>query len=125
MNITEKIQKLINSFKGDDAVLDILKSDISSLGDYVNSVYLMKATLPIIRFKYEGKDLRYHVEKLDHRRRDHHERVIVAVKRINRFAKIANLDPIYDGNEDDRYAIAEFCSECVNTYFENRTCARN
>ena len=85
--IKEKFLNLVNVCKNDRDMLDIIESDMRALGEYVYAVHMMETSLPIIRINYEGQELRDRVEKLDHNRREHHERAIMGVKRLNRLRK--------------------------------------
>ena len=105
--IKEKFLNLVNACKNDRDMLDIIESDMRALGEYVYSVHMMETSLPIIRVNYEGQELRDRVEKLDHNRREHHERAIMGVKRLNRFAEMEGVEKIFTGDVNDRYAIAE------------------
>ena len=43
------------------------------------------------------------------------------MKRLNRFAGLADLPRLFDGNVDDRYEVADFCMNTVNTVFSARS----
>ena len=75
----------------------------------------------IIREKYEGEKVRDALEKNDQDRHNAHERAIMGVKRLNRFAEMKGLEPIFDGDVSNRYEVADFCCETVKEYFDNRT----
>ena len=53
-------------------------------------------------------------------RNNAHERAIMGVKRLNRFAGMKGLEPIFDGDVSNRYEVADFCCETVKEYFDNR-----
>ena len=74
----------------------------------------------IIREKYEGEKVRDALEKNDQDRHNAHERAIMGVKRLNRFAGMKGLEPIFDGDVSNRYEVADFCCETVKEYFDNR-----
>lgn len=90
--IKEKFLNLVNACKNDRDMLDIIESDMRALGDYVYTVHMMETALPITRINYEGQELRDRIEKLDHNRRAHHERAIIGVKRLNRFAEMEGVE---------------------------------
>ena len=113
--------ELLEYFKTDHDVLDIIKTDITHLQEYVQAVYSMETLIPIYRVRYDGDDLRYNIEKLDNARRDKHNLAIMSVKRLNRFAGLADLPRLFDGNVDDRYEVADFCMNTVNTVFSARS----
>lgn len=106
----EKINKLIESWKDDKEVLDIIQADVLALGEYTQAVYY-----------YEGEEVRDALGKNDQSRHDAHERAIMGVKRLNRFASMKGLEPIFEGDIDNRYEVADFCCATVKEYFDNRT----
>lgn len=118
--IKEKFQALVSACAGDTDMLDIIDSDMQALSDYVNAVYAMETSIPIILARYEGEDVRDRIQTLDQRRRDKHERAIVAVKRLNRFAQMENVQPLFTGNTSDRYQVAKFCQACMAEFFSGR-----
>ena len=73
-------------------MLEIIESDMKALGEYVYAVHMMETSIPIIHINYEGEELRDRVEKLDRNRRDHHDRAIMGVKRLNRFAEMEGVE---------------------------------
>ena len=119
--IKEKFLNLVNACKNDCDMLDIIESDMRALGEYVYAVHMMETALPIIRINYEGQELRDRIEKLDHNRRAHHERAIMGVKRLNRFAEMEGVEKIFTGDVEDRYAIADFCRDVTVEMFDDRT----
>ena len=82
---------------------------------------MMETSLPIIHINYDGQELRSRVEKLDRNRRDHHDRAIMGVKRLNRFAEMEGVEKIFTGDIEDRYAIADFCRDTTVEMFDDRT----
>lgn len=115
--IKEKFQALVSACAGDADMLDIINSDMKALSDYVNAVYAMETSIPIILARYEGDEVRDRIQELDQRRRDKHERAIVATKRLNRFAQMENIKPLFTGDTSDRYQVAEFCLVCMTEFF--------
>ncbi len=119
--IKEKFLNLVNACKNDRDMLDIIESDMRALGDYVYTVHMMETALPITRINYEGQELRDRIEKLDHNRRAHHERAIIGVKRLNRFAEMEGVENMFTGDVEDRFAIADFCRDVTVEMFDDRT----
>ena len=101
-------------------MLDIIQADVLALGEYTQAVYSMEFSSAIIREKYEGEKVRDALEKNDQDRHNAHERAIMGVKRLNRFAGMKGLEPIFDGDVSNRYEVADFCCETVKEYFDNR-----
>ena len=120
MGIKEKYQALVHACSNDD-MLDIIINDMKSLEHYVNAVYNMEITIPLVLARYEGQDVRDRVEELDKNRNIAHERAILAVKRLNRFSGILGTSALFDGDVDDRYQVADFCFYVVSEVFQNRT----
>ena len=119
--VKEKINRLIKECKDDFDMLDIIQSDVLALGEYVTEVCSMEFPSILIREREEGAKLREDLEKCDQDRHNAHERAIMGVKRLNRFAAMKGLPLIYEGDINNRYEIADFCSEVVNEYFDTRT----
>lgn len=119
--IKEKFLNLVNACKNDSEMLEIIESDMKALGEYVYAVHMMETSLPIIHINYDGQELRSRVEKLDRNRRDHHDRAIMGVKRLNRFAEMEGVEKIFTGDVNDRYAIADFCRDTTVEMFDDRT----
>lgn len=119
--IKEKFLNLVNACKNDSEMLEIIESDMKALGEYVYAVHMMETSLPIIHINYDGQELRSRVEKLDRNRRDHHDRAIMGVKRLNRFAEMEGVEKIFTGDIEDRYAIADFCRDATVEMFDDRT----
>ena len=118
--IKEKFLNLVNACKNDSEMLEIIESDMKALGEYVYAVHMMETSLPIIHINYDGQELRNRVEKLDSNRRDHHDRAIMGVKRLNRFAEMEGVEKIFTGDIEDRYAIADFCRDATVEMFDDR-----
>lgn len=119
--IKEKFLNLVNACKNDMDMLDIIESDMKALGEYVYAVHMMETSLPILRVNYECQELRGLAEKLDYNRREHHERAIMGVKRLNRFAEMEGVEKIFTGDVNDRYAVADFCRDTTVEMFDDRT----
>ena len=75
-------------------MLDIIQADVLALGEYTQAVYSMEFSSAIIREKYEGEKVRDALEKNDQDRHNAHERAIMGVKRLNRFAGMKGLEPV-------------------------------
>ena len=118
--VKEKFRALVAACKEDADMLDIISSDMLALSSYVDAVYMMEISIPIILARYEGEEVRDRIQELDRRRRMKHERAITAVKRLNRFAEMEQVNLIFSGDTSDRYAIADFCQACVNEFFSGR-----
>lgn len=112
---------MVKACKDDPEMLDIIQADLLALGEYTQAVYFMEYSSAIIKEKYEGQNARDALEKNDQTRHDAHERAIMGVKRLNRFAAMKGLEPIFEGDVNNRYEVADFCCATVKEYFEDRT----
>lgn len=77
-------------------------------------------SIPIVRARYEGQNLIDRIEALDRNRRIAHERAIMGVQRLNRYSRMFGLPTFFDGDENDRYAMADFYGIVAKTMFEGR-----
>lgn len=116
-------QAVGNMDEDTDDMLDIISSDLRSACNYVESVYNMEYSIPIVRMRYEGQDMIDHIEALDSGRRHAHERAMMGVKRLNRFSRMFNLPDFYVGDENDRNAVGDFCMVLVKELFDGRMSA--
>ena len=120
MKIKKKFMALCETWKDDRDMLEFLEDAGNRFVNYVDSVVRMEKNIPIIRFTKEGQDLIDAIEGLDRTRRNYHEAAIAAVKSLGRAARADGLEPIFDGDETDRQAIADFCLAFVNEFFQDR-----
>ena len=123
MTLREKYEALISAWSVDpeDAdVLDMIKENMSKLNKYVEQVYEMETSIKLLSFRYEGQEFRDRVETLDRNRRYAHERAIVAVTQLNRWATMMKVEPMFTGDIEDRYQVADFCMEVVKEFFDTR-----
>lgn len=118
--IKEKYIKLVDAYKDEDTI-DIIQSDIVAICLYFSAVCNMEVKMPVLRRTCEGEYLRDITTHLDEKRHDAHERAIAAIKRLNRYAQKKDLEPIFEGDADDRLQVAEFCKAVVDEFFDNRT----
>ena len=95
--LTEKYNKLVESYNEDTDALEIIESDMKRINDYVTIVYNETYLTPLYRVMYEGDELRDRIQALDSDRRQKHDLAIMAVKRINRFCTLSNNELFYSG----------------------------
>ena len=96
--IKEKYQKLVDVYKSDQDILAIILDDMTALGSYVHEVYEMETFLPVLKAKYSDQELRDKRNLYDDNRHIAHERVIMAVKRLNRFSEKAGLKLFFEAD---------------------------
>lgn len=116
----EVFLQLVDTCKHDSDLLQIIEDDMDSFRRYIDAVYSMEYSIPIIRARYEGQDVRDRIMVLDKNRRMAHDRAIVAVKRLNRYSEMYGVHKIFQGDVEDRYQVADFCQDIVDEFFGER-----
>lgn len=118
--IISKYQNLISACREDIDLVEFIKEDMNCYRDYVNQVVETEIIIPVLRFKVDDvKDYQERVMRLDQIRRIKHERAIDACNQLNRISEKLGLPLFYEGDIQNRYAIADFCLEVVNELFLN------
>ncbi len=118
----EQFKNLVNCVKKEEdpedreLILDAIEQKSSSFVKYVEAVYNMELTTPIIYAKYDGAELRDKIENLDHRRRICHDSAISACAFFNRQCEYYNIEK-FCPETTDRYIIADFIGEFVNEVY--------
>jgi len=120
-DIKEKLLCLVEESKNDPEVLDFIERCISTYPEYVNAVVMEEYRTPLIRARKEGQDLRDAIEAMDATRRICHEAAIASCVKLNRLSEKLELEPFFEGDVSDRYAVADFCGEVVNEFYEKGT----
>lgn len=103
----------------DEDVVDFEKA-MNAFVDYVEAVDMTEHQIGMARFRLEGEAYREVVAQCDQRRRNEHEAAIARAKYINRLANAYKVGNLFLGDPEDRYAVADFCLEVVNTIFAHR-----
>ena len=94
----EQFKNLVNCVKKEEdpedreLILDAIEQKSSSFVKYVEAVYNMELTTPIIYAKYDGAELRDKIENLDSRRRICHDSAISACAFLNRQCEYYNIE---------------------------------
>lgn len=117
----ERVEELTKYFEKDDLVIEMISDTINLANDYVNKVVTMENSINILRLRLEPYDYRQRVQELDNNRRLTHNALIVSIKALNRVCSMENLEPLFKGNIEDRYEIADWAGELINEIFKNRT----
>lgn len=120
LNLVEAIKNSPETEYIDDDLKSVLRA-MNSFSSYVLSVYNMETNIPIIRFRYEGEELREKIQNLDENRRLTHESAIANVSLLNNICRLYNVDEIFTGDKTDRYQVADFCEEVVSEFFKDRS----
>ena len=120
--LRDNINILVNRLneKGEMEFAADIEEIINSCGRYIESINSMEAAITSARFRLEGNDYREYVMNLDKSRRLTHNSLIVSVKLLNRYCRLAEMDPIYKGDMESRIEIAEFAQNVVNEMFDTR-----
>jgi len=116
----EEFLNLVKACEKDEDLLDFVEMAMNTITKYVARVTHMEYALPIYKARYEGQELRDKIQTLDELRRSAHEAAISAVKSMDRLAKKLHVKPMYTGDLDNRYQIADFCENMVHEFFIDR-----
>ena len=116
----EKIENLTKVFEKDELVLEMIHEVVDLSNDYVNKVVNMENSISILKFRLEPYDYRKRIEELDRNRRLTHNSLIISVKALNRVCLSEGLEPVFDGDIEDRYGVATWAGKLVNEIFEDR-----
>lgn len=120
----QKQAELINKMRGNDGKLDEMSASFltrafTAFPDYANIVIRQQTMMPIWQARYEGQEFRDRVSELDTSRRNAHEAAISSVNMLNRMCAKHGLEPFFDGNTADRYAVADFVGDYVNEVYNH------
>lgn len=120
----QKQAELIDKMRGDDGKLDdmsarFLTNAFVTFPDYANVVIREQTMLPIWAARYEGQEYRDRVSEIDTRRHNCHEAAITGVNMLNRMCARHGLEPFFDGDTNDRHAIADFVGDYVNEIYNH------
>lgn len=120
MSLLEIVNALTTAFKEDKDLLELLNETLNGCSEYVHAVNSMENCQRVLKFRLEPEDYKERLKALDQNRRILHNATISGIKAINRLCKTSNLPPLYEGDESDRYAIADFALTVTNVVFVNR-----
>ncbi len=91
---------------------------------YVKAVYMLEVSVQLISARtFDAREAAEEVAEQDRKRRVMHEAAIAAVSSCNRMAERFGVQPVFDGNIEDRYEVADFCGDFVVEIFESATSA--
>ena len=90
-----------------------------TLARYVDRVAYIDRNAAIWPATMDPEDCRQKLMDLDRERRNLHNHCLAAVKGLNSMAVAKRLPPLFDGDVDDRYAVADFAGEFVNRCYEH------
>lgn len=104
----------------DPDVLEYIEDTVKTCTDYVQRVDMMETQLITARFRMDQERYQSFIVDIDAQRRRCHNDAISSMGFLNRTAQSHGLDPIFTGDQKDRYQVADFCLELTNAIFENR-----
>lgn len=118
----EKILYLIEKLKESKEfdLLKLIRDTLAEMDDYVCVVNEMERIINILRFRMDPEEYRIKIQELDTKRRITHNSVISGIKMMNRICRKINIPIVYDGDESDRYAIADFAGTISKEFFAKR-----
>ena len=117
---TDFLINLAKIYADDVDVLEIIEDTIDVYGNYVAYVYKMESLRTILKIRLEAEEYKNIIEEMDEKRTRIHNAAIAATKVINRLCESNDLSLFFEGNIDDRVAVAEFMRDVVTNVFENR-----
>lgn len=120
MNSKVVMIKLVNEFKNDELVLEMIRETLNSCSMYVHVINRQEITVSVEKYVLPRNELNDKIDNLDNLRKLTHDSIISGFKAINRLCIKCNLEKFYKGNEDDRVEVAEFAMEIVKSSFDNR-----
>lgn len=104
----------------DPDVLEYIENTVQTCTDYVQRVDMMETQLITARTRMDQDQYQQFIMNIDTQRRRCHDDAIASMGFLNRVAKANGLEPIFNGNQADRYQVADFCLELTVTIFQNR-----
>ena len=117
---TDFLTNLAKIYADDVEILEIIEDTIDVYGNYVAYVYKMESLRLILKIRLEAEEYKNIIEEMDEKRTRIHNAAIAATKVINRLCESNDLSLFFEGNIDDRVAVAEFMRDVVTNVFENR-----
>lgn len=119
--LEDNFLNLVNAWKDDEDVIGYIEKDMNAFANYVHAVYTMETKISMASVLYNHDVEKYANIRctLDTQRRNCHEIAITAIKQLCRFANVKNIEPLYNGNLEDRYEIADFCRKIVLHFFDS------
>ena len=121
--LREKFDTLVAAVKDrSDATdfLDDIHDCIDACGHYIESVNSMESVITVLRFRLEPDEFRERLTEADKRRRTMHNGLIASVTILDRICRMAQIEPIYGGDYEDRLAIADFAMAVTAEMYKTR-----
>lgn len=122
MSYRDELSRLVQSLKarGEQELIPDIESFIMACGEYVYQVNNLEAAITVGVHYKELKEYSEYKNKLDAERHNIHNSLIVSLKLVTRYCTLAEMEPIYKGNLDNRIQIGDFALEVAAEFFETR-----
>lgn len=122
---TEVIEGLVDIYKDDKEMLDIIAEQLASFEEYHSAIYSMETHMKVYTSKSSDiSDYQKTTEALDKKRTLAHNSVITAVNVLNRIAEKEGLPLVYGGTVSTerpyRRLVANAVLEYVESVIKNR-----
>ena len=104
----------------DPDVLEYIESTVKTCTDYVQRVDIMETQLITARMRMDQEQYQEYIVNIDAQRRRCHDDAIQSMGFLNRAAMANGIEPVFVGNQKDRYQVADFCLELTIAIFQNR-----
>lgn len=115
----KKYLEMINVAE-DKSDAEFIFMEVDKYRKYVNAVIAMELQIPVLRFTCpDTESFQNAVMELDKQRRIVHNSAISACTILNRYCENHGLEKWFDGDVEDRHAVAEFCEKVVSNLFMN------
>jgi len=101
-----------------------VEETINDCASYVETVVNMENAITTARFRLEPEEYQQYLTRLDQSRKLSHDSLIVSVRVLNRFCRLYDCEPVFEGDTGSRVQIAEFARGVTVNYFDERKKAR-
>lgn len=120
-NILIKLQQTnYEMFDGNASdAFDFVAAQLEKFPAYTNIVIREQIMQPIWYARFEGENLRDHIQSMDERRKMAHDGAIKSIDILNRLSKNLGLEPFADVDTKDRHAVAELVGQYVSEVYNN------
>ena len=104
--------------------LEFVNERMLRFGEYIASIYRQQVELASITVRLSDENIPNAVMDLDGKRHRLHNAAIDGIHQLNRLCRRLETPVLFDGDEDNRQAVAEFCMEAVQAFFDARNIQR-
>jgi tetrahydromethanopterin S-methyltransferase subunit H len=121
-NLKKKFDKMVSEMENSSLAEFVgeIEELVDSCCDYVKAVTSMEYNLSCNRNRFDSATYRQICTERDKARRAYHNSLISKVSLCNRFAKKINVEPLFEGNENDRVEVADFAFQVLAAFFMER-----